>query len=277
MGFLQTRPGKVMLICLLSLLAAVVCFGLLESSGVVDNGAVQLGGAFAGFIVTLYVLNRVWGQEDDLEQRAVSAGSAFVYEEVVKALDLRQASPSNDEQLAPLTDYYRVKRLGESSELQMHYATTSDGIDWQGSATHPASAQWDLVGTSEQQTVSHSGFRGQVLKREYLMSLNLGEIAKGESTSIINNILYKNAFKGQDSEWLETHLEKPTGRLTMIILAPEDMQIVSALGGRKVERDPFEPISEKPAVLREGSVIYWSISQPQQSVRYALQWNWSER
>src|SRR5688500_56304 len=75
MGFLQSRPGKATLICLLRL-PAVGCFGLLESSGVVDNGAVQLGGAFAGFNVTLYVLNRTWGHEDDLEQRAISAGSA---------------------------------------------------------------------------------------------------------------------------------------------------------------------------------------------------------
>jgi hypothetical protein len=277
MSFLQSRPGKVILVWLLSLVAAIVCFGLLESSGVVENGAVQLGGAIAGFIVSLLVLNRVWGQEDDLEQRAINAGSDFVYDEVVKALDLRNASPFIDQQMAELTDYYRAKRLGPSNELRAHYATTADGIEWRGSPTHPTSARWEVTGQPGGEAVSHTGFKGQVLKREYLLTVSLGELARGESTALINNVVYKNAFKGSDSEWLETHLEKPTGRLTMIILAPNDMQITSAVGGRKVERDPFERITDQPAVMSDGSVIYWSVEQPQQSDRYALHWQWRAR
>jgi hypothetical protein len=150
------RPAKTALIWLLSLLAAVVCFGFLRSSGAVDNGVVQLGGAFAGFIVSLFALNKIWGKEQNLEAQAMRAGSGFTYEEIVKALDLRHASPNTLDQKAPLTDYYRVKRLGDEQVLQMHYATTSDGIEFLGSATHPT-ATWKSLGV-----VSHIGPKGEV-------------------------------------------------------------------------------------------------------------------
>ncbi|MDT0187845.1 hypothetical protein Q9S36_47435 [Microbacterium sp. ARD31] len=269
MNFMQTKPGKVLLIWVLALLAAVVCFGLLESSGVIDNGVVQLGGAFAGFIATLYVLNRVWG-EDDLEARATSIGSPFLYDEVVKALDLRNGPPDAPDQLVPLTDYYRVKKLGQKSELTMHYATTSE-MSWHGSSTHPA-AKWE-----ERPQVSHTGIDGQVLRNEYLVTVNLGELARGEATPVINNVTYLNAFKGVDSEWLETHMEKPTGRLTMLILAPSDWEFVSATGHKRIERDDPELSDQQPAVISDGSVVYWSVHEPQQSVRYGLRWTWRRR
>lgn len=269
MNFIQSKPGKVLLIWLLALMAAVVCFGILESSGVIDNGVVQLGGAFAGFIATLYVLNRVWG-EDDLEARATSVGSPFLYEEVVKALDLRDAPPDAPEQVVSLTDYYRVKKLGHKSELTMHYATTSE-MRWQGSSTHPA-ARWD-----ERPQVSHTGIDGQVLRKEYSVTVHLGELARGEATPVINNVTYLNAFKDVESEWLETHMEKPTGRLTMLILAPSGWEFVSANGQRRIERDEPENSEQQPAIISEGSVVYWSVHEPQQSVRYGLNWTWRRR
>jgi hypothetical protein len=267
---LQTRPAKTALICLLSLLAAVVCFGFLRSSGVVKNGVVELGGAFAGFFVSLFALNKIWGKDDSLESEAAKAGSSFTYEEVVKALDLRQASPYTAKQGAPLTDYYRAKRLGNEHMLRMHYATTSDGVDFRGSTTHPG-ALWNEVG------VSHIGPEGEVLKREYTLDINLGELAKGETTPIINNLVYWNAFKHIDKEWFETHMEHPTGHLTMIVLTPDDMRVTDASGERSIGRDPVEPTSNEPTVIEDGSVIYWSIESPLVGARYALGWTWTKR
>ena len=90
---------KILFMTALSLIVAVILFGAMDSSGVVDSGGVKLGGAFAGFIVTLAWLNRIWGP-DDLMQQAGKAGTQIVYEEVLKTLDLRRAPPSADEQRA---------------------------------------------------------------------------------------------------------------------------------------------------------------------------------
>lgn len=266
----RTRAGKVVVIWLLSLLAAVVCFGFLHSSGVVDNGVVQLGGAFAGFLVTVVTLNRVWGA-DPLQAEAERTGSDFTYEEVLKALDLRRASPSSAEQLAPLTDYYRVRRLGAVRELHMHYATTADGISWQGSSTHPTSATWRPV------SVSHVGPNREQLRHEYEVDLSLGDLAQGQCTPVITNVVYRNAFRRSDGEWFETHLEQPTGRLTMIVLAPDDMRVTAATAGRSVGLGQLQPSPEEPAVLQHGSVVYWSVDDPVLGARYALRWTWVTR
>jgi hypothetical protein len=267
---LQTRPAKTTLIWLLSLLAAVVCFGFLRSSGVVDNGVVQLGGAFAGFVVSLFALNKIWGKEDSLEVQAVRAGSEFTYEEVVKALDLRRASPTSALQKASLTDYYRVRRLGNAEILHMHYSTTSDGIEFKGSATHP-SAKW------KPGVDVHGGPDGELLKRAYDLDIDLGELAKGETIPVINNLVYQNAFKHLDREWFETHVEHPTGHLSMIMLCADDMRITDASGGRSIGRDPVDPTPVQPTVIQDGSVIYWSIEGPLVGARYALSWTWSRR
>jgi hypothetical protein len=232
---------------------------------------VQLGGAFAGFIVSLFALNKIWGKEQDLEAQAMRAGSEFTYEEIVKALDLRHASPNTIDQKAPLTDYYRAKRLGDGQVLQMHYATTSDGIKFLGSATHPTAA-WKSLGV-----VSHTGPKGEVLTHEYILDVNLGELAKGEITPIITNVVYENAFKNSEQEWLETHLEHPTGRLTMIVLAPDDMRVIDATGAKSLARGPMDLTPTQPTVIQDGSVIYWSIESPLVGARYALSWTWLSR
>ena len=267
---LQTRAGKVTLITALSLVAAVICFGILRSSGIVDNGVVELGGAFVGFIVTVVVLNRVWGEEG-VEAQGKKEGSAFVYEEIIKALDLRRASPHATPQAAPLTDYYRVKRLKTSSTLQMHYATTGEPIEWRGSITHPATAKWREVG------ISHAGPHGEQLKHDYRVEVELGDLGVGQTTPVINSVVYYNAFKGREREWLETHLEQPTGRLTMIVLAPDDMRVLKAAAGRSLGLSELEPASADPAILQDGSVVYWSIERPTRGARYALSWHWSSR
>jgi hypothetical protein len=88
-----------------------------------------------------------------------------------------------------LTDYYRTKRLGGAQVLQMHYATTSAGIQFRGSATHPT-AIWRPLGV-----VSHTGPNGEVLTHEYTLDVNLAELAKGEVTPIISNVVYEKAFE----------------------------------------------------------------------------------
>jgi hypothetical protein len=50
--FIRAEQRKVVIITALSLLVAVVCFDVLQSTGTFSNGALGLTGAFVGFIVT---------------------------------------------------------------------------------------------------------------------------------------------------------------------------------------------------------------------------------
>jgi hypothetical protein len=117
----------------------------------------------------------------------------------------------------------------------------------------------------------------KVLTPEYTLDVNLGELAKGEVTPIINSVVYVNAFKNSEKEWLETHLEHPTGRLTMIVLAPDDMRIIDATGAKSIARGPTDATATQHTVIQDGSVIYWSIESPLLGARYALSWTWLSR
>ncbi len=64
------RPNKLVAISTivgLSLLAAVVLFGFLKSTGVVKNDAFELGGAAAGFLITLWTLRKWHDAIDEKE------------------------------------------------------------------------------------------------------------------------------------------------------------------------------------------------------------------
>lgn len=266
---LQSKPAKTAIIAILSLIAAVVCFGLLRSSGVVNNGYVELGGAFVGFVVSVVLLNRVWGKEETTEDEAGRVGADFLFEEVVKILDLRKARLQDETQLAPLTDYYRVRRLGTASTVESQYGATT-AVSFVESPTHP-SAKWRW------KKPDHPGPRGEELKEQFTLTVDLEELGKGEVTPIVHNLMYTNAFKSPDGEWLETHLEYPTRHLTMVVLAPDGMRITGATGGQSLARGRVNPTPEQPTIIQDRSVIYWSIEGPVVSTRYALSWEWAER
>jgi hypothetical protein len=156
--------------------------------------------------------------------------------------------------------------------LHMHYATTADGIVFQGSSTHPTTSVW-----KELPIVTHLGPEGQVLKHEYDPDTTLSDLAVGQVTPVIHKLLYQNAFKKPNKEWFETHLEHPTGRLTMVVISPDDMEIGTATGLRSVGRDTAEQILPEPAVMQDGSLIYWAIEAPILGARYAMTWTWSPR
>jgi hypothetical protein len=266
----RDRVLKILFMTTLSLIVAVILFGAMDSSGVVDSGGVKLGGAFAGFIVTLAWLNRIWGP-DDLMQQAEKAGTQIVYEEVLKTLDLRRAPPSADEQRARLNDYYRVIRTGGNRDFHMHYGTTGKEIVFDGSATHPSTSSWTP------QPVDHETPHGEKLKKQYDLEVALTDVATGQPVPVSAQVTYVNGFKKPDGEWLETHVDEPTGRLSMLVLMPDNMQAVRAEPRVVKEGRNKPPNIPEPIIMHDGSVVYWSVDAPVQEARYALYWRWVPR
>jgi hypothetical protein len=73
--------------------------------------------------VTFALLNKAWGP-DAFDEFVVKADADFVYDEIVKVLDLRHSPPSRSPQLAPLADYRRAVRNKPNQNFHMHYATS---------------------------------------------------------------------------------------------------------------------------------------------------------
>jgi len=269
-GSVRGQERKIATLVVSGLLAAIICFGLLESSGDIDNPGYKFGGAFAGFLITLVALNRFWGP-DSFEDQVARSGTDIAYEEIVKVLDLRQAPPGVKVQQVRLCDYRRVAKAKRERALRLHYATTGDEIAFEGSATHPLTADWHTG------PVTHLGPDGEQLKRQYDLTIPLADVAAGEIVPIAIEVTYVNAFKGAEREWLETHIDEPTHRLIMIVLMPNTMAATKAeiLIRKEGRKEP--PRLPDPRVMLDGSLIYWSIDKPLPEARYALSWRWIAR
>lgn len=252
------------LIVLLGLAAAAVCFGLLESSGQIQEPRLRLGGSFVGFIVTVLVLHRIWPTERTASE-AKEPDSDYVYDEVVKVLDFRGTGVAG----VMLTDYYRVRRYGAADSVIFHYATTGR-IEDPVCITHPESAHW------RETAVDHTGGNEHILRHQYRFEVSLGELAQGQVAPIICQVTYRNAFLNTDEEWLETHVDVPTGRLGMIVLTPPERRVHGAEAEVRIGRSSWISVAQDPAILQKGTMIYWSIDDPIRSARYQLKWRWHE-
>jgi hypothetical protein len=135
--------------------------------------------------------------------------------------------------------------------------------------THPESSAWREV------SVTHTGGDGQVLKHEYELEVDLGELARGQVTPVISQLVYRGAFQGREGEWLETHVDHPTGRLGMIVIASDTNRIRSADAQMQLGRARWTTLQAEPAVLQRGTIVYWSIDRPVRGARYQIKWAWA--
>lgn len=267
---MRGQERKIALLTVASLLVAYFCFGLLDSTGALDQSGYKLGGAFVGFVVTFGLLARAWGP-DNFEDMVVKSDADFVYDDIVKVLDLRQSPPDRRPQLAPLSDYRRAIRNKPNQNFHMHYATSGAGIDFVGSASHPQTADW------REGEVTHEGPSGQTLKRQYELDIPLAEVAVGEPVVIAAEVQYRDAFLGSEQEWLETHIDEPTRHVVMLVVVPEGMRAVSAGVTVKKEGREKHPRVPEPVLMLDGSLVYWSLTSPRLDTRYALGWRWVAR
>lgn len=266
---MRLGPGgiRAVTISLISLFAATICFGLLGATGAFENETLKLGGSFVGFIVTLYSLNRIW-KVDGLDEDAKRTASPAVITEVLKLLDFRDSPSDAPGARCKLSDYYEVKKTATHEKLRFHYATTGR-IKFLGSPTHPGSADWS------KSAHVHSGANDENFPEQYNLHIDLSSVAPGERVPVINQIEYLDAFTGSDGDAFETHLDYPTGRLTMILLMPPGMRCTQAVGVRQIGLGEHVPLSDsKPIVVGDGSAAYWTVCDPIQGAKYAIKWQW---
>lgn len=273
----QIKERKIILISLLSLLVAVVTFGVLGSSGAFKNSVYDLGGAIVGFVITAYLLNRFYGKDPGEIPEHELKGAAFLSAESVKILDMRNQKPAAPENKLTvptnrvvLTDHYRLKKLSEESVIKFPYATTGYGME--GRCLSRRDAVW-----YDRSNDSVEAGEDKHLRKQYELELDVEEVAKGEIIDVHNDITYINAFEGKEKEWFHTHVNIPTQSLTIILLFPATQRCDGIKGFEHVGRNKSQVADKsrgKPIVVDDQKMVYWHIPQPRLGASYKLEWEW---
>lgn len=274
----QTKERKIIIISLLALGVAVVTFGVLGSTGTFKNSLYDLGGAIVGFLVTATLLNKFYGVDPGEIPKSELKGRAFLSEETVKILDMRNQEPTSPEEKLTvprnrvvLIDHYRLKKIGEEAVIKFPYATGGYGME--GSCiSHPHAQKW-LDKTDEQPEAGED----KHLRKQYEIQLDVKEVAKGEVLYVHNAVTYINAFEGPTKDWFHTHVNLPTKSLTIILLFPQALRCTSVKGTEKIGKDVAREVDREkglPIRVDEGEIVYWRVPNPLIGAGYKLEWEW---
>lgn len=273
----KPKERKIIIICGLSLLVAVVTFGILGSSGTLKNGGYDLGGAIVGFIVTAYAFNRFYGADPSEIPEGELKGAAFLSEETVKVLDMRNQKPmpSENKWTTPtnrvvLIDHYKLKKLTAESIVKFPYATGGYGMDG-ACVSHPRLQKW----TDKTEDAIEAG-EDKHLRKQYEIELDLKQVAKGEIMHVHNAVTYINAFEGKEKDWFHTHVNVPTQSLTIILLFPEAQRCRNIKGLEHIGKNKSVEVDKDkdPIIVDDGKLVYWRIPNPRLGAGYKLEWEW---
>lgn len=288
---LSVRERAVLLVSAIALLVAVICFGLFASTGTFQYGGYTIGGTFVGFLGTVAVLTRLYLQAGGtLINPKERAGANFSVENTTKFLDLRpyslasgrergQSQDAGDTEPVRATfyDWYEgvTKETDEESVMTFSYATT--GRELVGESESHSNANW-VDKTIEQPRVGEDVHLGSQAHR-YDLEVDLTKLAVGEQTQIINRAVFVDAFEGMDKEWFHTHIDYPTGALTIVLIFPPDRPCLIIKGlSRASSRKHYEEVTKgRPLLLEDGQIVSWRILKPELGVEYQLEWTWARR
>lgn len=271
----QTKERKIIIISLLALAVAVVTFGILGSSGTFKNSLYDLGGAIVGFLITATLLNKFYGVDPGEIPASELKGRAFLSEETVKILDMRNQQPlaADYKHTVPtnrvvLIDHYRLKKIGDQAAIKFPYATGGYGME--GSCI---SHQTPLEDKTDDPTEAGED---KHLRKQYEIELDVRAVAKGEVLYIHNAVTYINAFDGPTKDWFHTHVNLPTKSLTIILLFPQAQRCICVKGTEKVGKDAAREVEREnlPILVDEGEIVYWRIPNPLIGAGYKLEWEW---
>ncbi|MEM7549952.1 MAG: hypothetical protein AAF363_09760 [Bacteroidota bacterium] len=271
---LSEAERKVIIIGFISIVVAIICFGILNSTGTFNNEVYNLGGSIVGFLISAVTLNKIYGKTDIGIPKNEMRSTDFWSEDSVKVINLKNRiqiseHEANLKSKVLETDIYNMNRFSNENEIVFKYATT--GLEVKGrSVSHPKNSEW--IDTTQNHT---SPGKDSHLKKRYKLKIDLSNLAKGQTTFIQNNIEFINGFQGLEKEWFHTHIDYPTKHLTMVLLFPPDKPCKKIVGKREVGRHDFEILaSNQPLIIQDGQIAYWKLKNPNLGMAYQFEWEW---
>jgi len=275
----EIRERKTIIIAVLSLLVAVITFGVLGSTGTFKNSVYDLGGSIVGFVVTAYLLNKIYGSDPSEIPKHELKGRPFASEETVKILDMRNQKPVPQEgaeetsrNRVVLIDHYKLRKLGNEAEVVFKYATLGYGME--GSCVSQYLNQKWVKTTADSVNLGDD----KHLKKQYEIRLNVQDVAKEAIMYIHNAVTYISAFDGREKEWFHSHINFPTKSLTIILLFPEGQRCQGIKGFEEVGKNGRREVDDKekgiPIIVDDGKLVYWRIPNPLFGGEYQLEWEW---
>ncbi|MGW6455538.1 hypothetical protein ACWF94_06340 [Streptomyces sp. NPDC055078] len=206
--------------------------------------------------------------ESPLRYGDVDEGKSFSIQDLVKVVNL-QGSPSRDPQspgTALLTDAYLLQRESEEGNGLVAIYSTRGQLSAR-SASHPyESGEYDSTHMAVNQAVA----------------VPLSDLPQGVTSRVINRVDFSGAYDGQAEDYFETHIERPTKSLTIILVFAQEYRCTDVFGYVQTGgRSRVEPSRDKPAILDDGRLVYWHVTPLKTDwlpihARYRVRWKWRE-
>ncbi|MET7934479.1 hypothetical protein [Streptomyces sp. NPDC005322] len=200
----------------------------------------------------------------------IDEARSFSVQDLVKVVNL-QNSPSLDPQnpgSALLSDAYLVQRESEGGTGLVSIYSTRGQLS-ASSASHPhqyESGDYDSTHMVTNQAVG----------------VPLSGLAQGVPSPVINRVAFIGAYDGVTDEFFETHIERPTKSLTIILIFTQRYRCTEAFGSVQTgARSRVEPARVKPMILDDGRIVYWHVTPVKTDwlpihARYRVRWKWRD-
>ncbi|HKP36054.1 MAG TPA: hypothetical protein VJT71_04290 [Pyrinomonadaceae bacterium] len=275
------RSGKTIIIAALSLLVALITFGVLGSTGAFKNSVYDLGGSIVGFLATAYLLKRIFeatppSEKSDTDE---SEGMSYSSDDTVQILDMRNQrpvrktnEPNPTKNRVVLTEHYRLRKHAEVSEIVFTYSTNGEGME--GACVSPGFEQELRETTMDPRAADER----KHLEKDYEIRLDVQSVPLGQPINLHIVVTYIGAFDGPDNDWFHTHVNFTTRSKILILLFPPGQPCLRVKAREKIGSEPERDVDPKkglPLVLSDRRIVYWRVDSPQPGQKYKLNWFWN--
>ncbi|MDT3395623.1 hypothetical protein RKE29_02985 [Streptomyces sp. B1866] len=209
---------------------------------------------------------RLPDHDSPLRYGDIDEGRSFSVQDLVKVVNL-QGSPGRDPQSpgsALLTDAYLIQRESEEGNGLVAIYSTRGQLS-ACSTSHPyESGEYDSTHMAINRAVA----------------VPLSGLPQGVTCRVVNRVSFEGAYDGETEDFFETHIERPTRSLTIILVFAQEYRCTEVFGLIQTGgRSRVEPARDKPMVLDDGRVVYWHVTPVKTDwlpihARYRVRWKW---
>ena len=204
-----------------------------------------------------------------IELGPVHESLSFTVLDSVKVVDLRSTENrgTTTPGVAVLNDSYLVRRESEGGNGMVFRYAASGGLNGR------------CVSHSDNYVIS--SYESTHFRTSRAISVLLGDLAEGNSVRITNRLEYIGSFDRPDGEDFETHIERPTRSLSIIITFSVDCPCRAVTAQIQVgERGHAETVrTNGPVLTNDGTLLYWRVFPKDGGwlpvgAKYRIQWTW---